>query len=139
MKIYSLIIFAALYQLILPVVLAADTRSNENITSENQALLQSVHSDRVRNIMRRLNSLSYEREITEQELQKIRLHQIRLLLEAADDLVATANESTVLLSSQYLHKIDQATFKNLADQLQTEIREIRENVRLNHVKQIRKG
>jgi len=139
LKIYPLIISAALYQLIFPVVLAADTSSTENTSSENQALLKSIHSDRVRNIMRRLNSLSYEREITEPELQKIRIRQIKLLLEAADELVAAANESSEILSSNYLNKLDQATFKALANQLQTELKEIRKSARLNHVKQIRKG
>lgn len=69
-------------------MLFADTPSSD--TKQNETILNAIHSDEVRNIMRRLNILFYEREYTELELQKLSTIQIELLAEEANVLAQTA-------------------------------------------------
>ncbi len=81
-----------------------------------EALLSAVHSQELRSIMRRLNSLAYEREYTALELQNIQAAQINKLVKMADMLANTA-EKLPQITEQSLADEDKITFRAMAKQL----------------------
>lgn len=112
--------------LLLPVVLtgiltppgfAAEPAGRD--TAADRALLNTIHSDELKKIMRRLDMLAYENEYTELEIQSMRVSQLNHLLEFADELVTTADNLPQITSEQ-LSEADRITFKAMARQLYTD-------------------
>lgn len=102
-------------------------------TGKNNTILGAVHSDEVRNIMRRLKLLNYEREYTEPEIQKLSHKQIELLFEVAKSLVETAENIPNIASLKNLSDEEQVIFNAMANQLYDITHELKgENATNNH-------
>lgn len=84
---------------------------------KNDILSNAIHSEEVRNIMRRLKLLNYEREYTELEIQKLSRKQIELLSEAAKALVEIAENIPDIASLKNLSDEGQIIFSKMANQL----------------------
>lgn len=93
---------------------AGDTSLN---TGKNNTILSEIHSDELRNIMRRLELLNYEREYTELEIQKLSHKQIELLSGAAKALVEIADNIPNVASLKNLSDEEQIIFNAMANQL----------------------
>jgi hypothetical protein len=92
-------------------------------------VLTAVHSDELRLIMRRLNTLAYEREYTELQLQKLRTAQITLLVNTVVELIDTIDELPEVISATSLGEADRITFRALARRLLEETLSMRAHVR----------
>jgi len=107
---------------------AGDTSLN---TGTNNTILSAVHSDEVRNIMRRLKLLNYEREYTELEIQKLSHKQIELLSEAAKALVETAENIPNIASLKNLSDEEQVIFNAMANQFYDITHELKVEIETN--------
>jgi cytochrome c556 len=101
-----------------------------------KTILNAIHSDDVKKIMRQLNTLVYEREYTELELQKLSNKQIELLAKEANALAQTAENLPNIASLKKLSEEDQLAFNAMANQLQEATQELKREVEANHQKKI---
>lgn len=85
-----------------------------------KAVLRSLQHEDIRWIMGRLYTLSYEREFTELELDRMREKNLEALADAAADLVKIADRLPGLFPDEQLSDEDQVTFRAMANQLQDE-------------------
>ena len=106
------------------ILLIAITNSNSLFAGDaslnagkSDIISNAIHSEEVRNIMRRLKLLNYEREYTELEIQKLSYKQIELLSEAAKALVETAENIPNIASLKNLSNEGQLIFNEMANQL----------------------
>ncbi len=100
------------------------------LPGKSKSVLNAIHSDDVRIIMRRLNVLAYEREYTELELEKLRARQIKLLALTAGELAQTAEQLPEDIQNN-LSREDQTTFRAMASQLYSESLRLEEAVEAN--------
>jgi len=84
---------------------------------DSKAILSAVHSEKIRAIIRRLNSLAWDREYTELEIRKMRTEQIELLVQAAEELIASAENLPEITAQDRLSEEEQTTFRAMARQL----------------------
>jgi hypothetical protein len=82
--------------------------------------LSTIHSDRLRQIMSRLNELAYEREYTELGLDRLRAKQIDSLVTEAETLVDNADRLPEILTEGELTPEELITFRAVASQLYSE-------------------
>lgn len=101
-----------------------------------KTLVKVIHSEEIRNIMRKLNSLVYEREYTELELRKINKKQIELLVNEAAALAKTAADMPNITSLKNLDDESQLTFNAMVNQLQNISGELKRAVEHNHQNEI---
>lgn len=101
-----------------------------------KTILNAIHSDEVKNIMRRLNSLVYEREYTELEIKKLRMKQIELLSKAANALKETADTIPNIDSLKNLNEEDQIAFNAMANQLKELSQKLKRETETNHQKNL---
>ncbi len=97
-----------------------------------KTILNAIHSDEVKRIMQKLNSLIYEREYTELELQKLNHRQIELLIEEATTLSKTATNLPNISSLKDLNEEEQLTFNAMANQLRKIAMELKREIDSNH-------
>ncbi|MBF8270694.1 MAG: hypothetical protein HW386_2403 [Gammaproteobacteria bacterium] len=99
------------------------THAENGIPVESEAaapILSAIHSEQLRRIMANLNVLTYEREYTELELDRLRAEQIESLAVEAGILAARAGRLPELLTEGKLGAEEQITFIAIAQQLQAE-------------------
>jgi len=101
-----------------------------------KTILNAVHSDEVKGIMQRLNSLIYEREFTELELQKLNHRQIELLIEEATSLSQTAINQPNITSLEDLSEDEQLAFNAMAAQLKNIAIELKREIDSNHEEEV---
>ena len=101
--------------------------------------LSTIHSEQLRQIMRRLYELASEREFTELGLDQLRAEQIEALVMEADTLVINADNLPELLSEGQLTTEEQITFKAVANQLYTEALSLQADVYANKFLNIEAG
>lgn len=97
------------------------------IRSESDTLQQmekpvphAVSSDKLRDIMQRLNQLTYEKELTAMEIEDMRVEHVQLLIETVHELVDAAEEMTDALPGLSMSFDEQLVFRDMADQLKNE-------------------
>lgn len=122
-----------------PITLTGEESQTAATPNESTALLNSIHSHKIRGIMRRLNSLTYEREYTELELQQIQTNQIALMLEITRELTDSAEQLPDISPGSNLNESEQITFRAIANQLYRETRQLNEDVQKGHTRQIKQG
>lgn len=110
--------------------------AEEHSSSENKAIFHAVHSDDVRNIMRRLKLLIYERENSELEIERLRNKQISLLAEEANKLANTAEDLPDIASLQSLNDEERLTFTAMANQLHDITLEMEKAINTNHQQEL---
>ena len=110
--------------------LSADETATDIKTKK--AILHALHSEDVRNIMRRLKLLIYERETTELELEKLRRDQLRLLVEETRELAGTAENLPDIASLKTLNEEERVTFTAMANQLYDITVEMEKAMDANH-------
>lgn len=99
---------------------------NTHIRAEEASpILHAISSQELRDIMRRMNQLVYEREMTALQTQEIRTKRLEELLDTVSDLVNSADSLTTALPGLNLNKQDQITFKAMARQLQDEAQSVK--------------
>jgi cytochrome c' len=108
---------------------SADSSSN---TAENKAIFNVVHSDEIRNIMRRIRILIYDREYTELELRKLTSKQFELLVKEVNLLTKAAANMPNIESLKILNDEEQVTFNAMANQLFEIARELQQNSETHH-------
>ena len=86
--------------------------------------MHAISSQELRDIMRRMNQLVYEREMTALQTREMRTKRLKELIETVSDLVNSADKLTTALPGLNLNKEDQITFKAMARQLQDEAQNI---------------
>ena len=101
------------------------------LPENSKSVLNAIHSNDVRIIMRRLNVLAYEREYTELELEKLRARQIKLLAQTAGELAQTAEQLPEDVQKD-LSREDQTTFRAMANQLYSESLQLEEEAAANN-------
>lgn len=89
-------------------------------TGGGKAVLHSLHNENLRRIMGRLNTLAYEREYTELELDRLRQENLKALAASVADLVKLADQLPEYFPDDQLSDEEQVTFKAMANQLQDE-------------------
>ncbi len=105
---------------------------NSGKLETGKTILHAIHSDEIRNIMQRLDSLVYEREYTELELQKLNKKQIKLLTKEALALSQTAANLPNIDSLNNLSDEDQLTFNAMATELKGIAIELKKESDANH-------
>ena len=120
-------------------IYSASLSANETPQKTDKAMLHAIHSEEVRNIMRRLKLLIYEREYTELELEKLRHQQIRLLVEEAKSLTITAAQLPEIESLKKLNEEEQLTFNAMANQLHDVALELQKDIEANHRQELDKA
>jgi cytochrome c556 len=108
---------------------AEEVSSNK---SESNTILNAIHSDDIRNIMRRLRMLIYDREYTELELRKLSSDQIKLLAEETNILAQTAENISNIASLKNLNDEEQLTFSAMANQFHDISMELQREAKANH-------
>lgn len=109
--------------------------NSEKLETE-KTILNAIHSDEVKRIMQKLNSLIYEREYTELELQKLSHRQIELLIEEATTLYQTATNQPNITSLKDLSEEEQLTFNAMAHQLREIAMELKREIDSNHANEV---
>lgn len=99
--------------------IAEDTKQDPSAVS-GKAVLLSLHNEDIRRIMGRLNTLAYEREFTELELDRMRRENLETLATAAADLVKIAEQLPESIPDNQMSEEEQVTFRAMANQLQDE-------------------
>jgi cytochrome c556 len=97
-----------------------------------RTLLNVIHSDEIRSIMRQLNSLAYEREYTDLELKKISKRQIKLLVKEAAALGDMAANMPKIASLKNLDDENQLAFNAMVRQLISLTSELEQAAEANH-------
>lgn len=115
-----------LIRMLLLLLLATVTQLAYSEQDSNHALLTEIHSTEVRNIMRKLNVLLFERELTQLELQRLRRQQISLLVEETKNLSKTATGIAGIDTLKKLDDEEQAMFKSMANELEQAARQLGE-------------
>ncbi len=87
--------------------------------TENQ-IPHAVSSEKLQDIMHRLNQLTYEKELTPMEISDLRAQHIQRLVETAKDLVSAAEELTDAIPGLSMSFDEQLVFRDMASQLQNE-------------------
>jgi hypothetical protein len=85
--------------------------------ADTGAVLNVIHSERLRFIMQQLDILSYDRERTALELQKLQLRQVEALLEAANELLLRSEQLPQIVPDSSLTEGERITFRALAAEL----------------------
>jgi len=80
----------------------------------------AVSSDKLRDIMQRLNQLTYEKELAPMEIEDMRVEHVQLLIETVHELVDAAEEMTDALPGLSMSFDEQLVFRDMADQLKNE-------------------
>jgi CBS-domain-containing membrane protein len=101
-----------------------------------KTLLEAIHNDEIRSIMRQLNTLAYEREYTELELRKLNKRQVKLLVKEAAALADTTANLTNITSFKNLDDETQLAFNAMVNQLQNISEELRNATENNHQDEI---
>lgn len=92
---------------------------------EAYPILHAVSSQELRDIMRRMNQLVYEREMTALQIQAIHTKRHKELVDTVSDLVNSTDDLTKALPGLNMEKHDQITFKAMASQLLKEAKKIK--------------
>lgn len=129
MNIYKLL---SIFFIIITVSASLFANEISSNRSESKTILNAIHSDDIRNIMRRLRILIYDREYTELELRKLSNNQIELLAVEANILAQTAENSSNIASLKNLNDEDQLTFSAMANQLHDISLELQQEAKANH-------
>jgi hypothetical protein len=129
MYLKTLLLISAIFLTTSPLLLAED---NSGKLETGKTILHAIHSDEIRNIMRRLNRLIYEREYTELELQELNKKQIELLAEEALSLYKTATNLPSIDSLNILSDEDQLAFKAMVAELKDITTELKRESDANH-------
>lgn len=104
--------------------LIAEDAALEAPASAAGPALHAVRSERVRQIMVRMNALLYERMYTALELDRERARQLAALADTAAELAGTADAIPEALSDLDLPVEERTTFQALANQLYTRALEL---------------
>ena len=104
------------------------------IAEESKAILKVIHNERVRSIMLRLNSLLYERELTQLEVQQLRYKQINNLVSEANKLTSTAASLPDVYSINELSDEQQLAFNAMANELYEVSLELQREAKAGHRK-----
>lgn len=133
-----IIVFLSTIFLCNSLVFAENNGDNQPDYSDkkNRVILNVIHSDKIRAIMRRLNMLAYEREYTDLEIEQLFREQIELLINAANELRDSAENLTNITSNK-LDETDVTTFRAMANQLHRETLNLQEEINSSHYQDIR--
>ncbi|MBM2830810.1 MAG: hypothetical protein HW411_1600, partial [Gammaproteobacteria bacterium] len=74
----------------------------------------AVSSDKLRDIMQRLNQLTYEKELAPMEIEDMRVEHVQLLIETVHELVDAAEEMTDALPGLSMSFDEQLVFWDMA-------------------------
>ncbi len=94
---------------------------------DSRAVLNTIHSDELRSIMRRLDALAYEREYTALALQRMRAARISELVEMVGELV-NRTEDLPSITPQIVSEEDRVTFRALAKHLQSQTIDLKNQI-----------
>jgi hypothetical protein len=101
--------------------------------SGSGAVLNVIHSDQLRAVMHRLDSLTHDRERTALELQTLQLHHLEQLLQAADDLLERSEQLPDIAPDTDLTDEEVITFRAMASELYEQTLYINTRYRTGHV------
>jgi len=102
-------------------VCAGTIRSeSETLQLTEQPIPHAVSSDRLQDIMRRLNQLTYEKELSAMEIEDIRIRHVQLLVATVEELVVAAEELIDAIPGLSMSFDEQLVFRDMASQLQNE-------------------
>ncbi|GJM04174.1 MAG: hypothetical protein DHS20C09_01650 [marine bacterium B5-7] len=102
----------------------------------SKTILNAIHSDEVKSIMRKLNSLIYEQEYTELELQKLNHRQLELLIKETTTLSQTAIKQPNITALKGLNEEEQLTFDAMANQLRVIAMKLKSEIDSDHQEEI---
>ncbi len=129
MHLKTLLLSTVIFITTSPLLFANDSSGN---LETGKTILNAIHSDEIKSIMRRLNTLIYEREYTELELQELNKKQIELLAKEAVALNQTATNLPNIDSLKNLSDEDQLTFNAMVNQLKEFAIELKKESDANH-------
>lgn len=105
---------------------------SSHVQTESGTLLKIIHSDRLRQLMLQLDSLVYEREYSELELDRIRRRQISQLVYATRELLDSSRELQDMVPATKLSSEDIDTFRALAAELHQTTLKLEQEVQSGH-------
>ena len=111
-------------------------QSLQNPENRDRIVLNVIHSNNIRTIMRRLNMLAYEREYTDLELEQLFKQQIELFINAASEL-KDSSENLPNITGNKLNETDVTTFRAMANQLYWETLKLQEHINSSHYQETR--
>ena len=129
MYLKTLLLSSTIFMTTSPLLLANDVPRK---LETGKTILNAIHSDEIKNIMRRLNTLIYEREYTELELQQLNKKQIELLAKEAITLSQTAAHLPNIASLNKMSDEEQLTFNAMAAELSDITMELKKESDANH-------
>lgn len=88
-------------------------------------MAHAVSSEKLKDIMHRLNQLTYEKELAPMQLKEVREKHIQELMITIDELLAAAEELTDALPGFSMAPEEQETFMEMARRLKSEAYRIR--------------
>ncbi len=124
---------------LLPVNISIAGESSVLQSSEPRAVLRVIHSERLRQIMQRLDSLAYEREHTALDLQYQRERQVRRLITATRELVEKSEQLPALVDDTNISPEDLTIFRAMAAQLYQKTRDLEQSLHRGHKVSVREG
>jgi cytochrome c556 len=98
-------------------LVSAEGPGSPELAPDTRTLLDAIHSSRLRDIMSRLNRLSYERGYTELELDRMRAENVEALVDAALQLSQAAERLPDIAENTHLAPEERITFSAMARQL----------------------
>lgn len=107
--------------------------------NETSALLNVIHSEQLRGIMQRLDTLAYEREYTALELQKIRERQIQKLVDVTRELMKSSEQLREIAPDVQVSREDLVTFRAMAAQLHRETLDLEESIQHGYAPELDRG
>ena len=106
---------------------------------DTRALLDAIHSSRLRDIMSRLNRLSYEQEYTELELDRMRAANIEALVDAALQLSQAAERLPDITGRAHLPPEERITFSAMARQLYQQTQALQDDLNRGRYSELQSG
>ena len=110
------ILFVALFSCL--VVSAVVTAEQEHAKKLKTPLIHVIVSDRIQEIMQKLNQLMNERNLSALEIMEHRVEYLKDLIITANNLVDAAEQLTDAIPGVHIEPQNQVTFEALAKQLQ---------------------
>lgn len=97
----------------------------DNPAGTPKPMAHAVSSEKLKDIMHRLNQLTYEKELAPMQVKEVREKHIQELMSTIDELLAAADELTDALPGFSMTPEERDTFMEMARRLKSEAYRIR--------------
>ena len=104
---------------------SAGQSTTESPEEANKPMTHAVSSEKLKDVMHRLNQLTFEKELAPMQLKEVRDRNIQELVSAIDELLVTAQELTDAVPGFRMTPEERDTFIEMAWRLKSEAYRLR--------------